>query len=336
MLFCVDPEIVHRWFVAVGQFLGRNRCGRWLVSVFYGYSKDDAAVVVDGIRYHTPIVLAAGFDYNAKLIQILKSVSFGGVEVGSITAIPTEGNAPPRLTRLIRSRSLLVYKGLRNEGVDAILERLRKTPRVEGFVVGISIARSNTPEATSEEGGIDDYYQAFAKVVASGLGDYYTINISCPNVYGGESFATPDRLRPLLEKLSSVKCEKPIYLKMPISVSEDVFDGLHDVANDFPIQGVIIGNLNKDYKSLEVPSEAPKEYRGGLSGRPCAELSNHWIRRVRQRYGRRFTIIGCGGILTVDDAIAKFEAGADLLQLISGMIFEGPHLMKGIAKRRSG
>jgi len=332
LLFCFDPERVHRWFVTFGQLLGQFALTRWLVAVVYGYRSNNAAVEVDGLRFRTPVVLAAGFDYNAKLVQILKSVSFGGVEVGSITAVPTEGNAPPRLTRLIKSRSLLVYKGLRNDGVDAVLTRLRQTPTISDFVVGISIARSNTEEAVTLEGGIDDYFQAFSKVLASGIGDYYTINISCPNVFGGESFAHPERLQPLLEKLCSLKCHKPLYLKMPISVSDEIFDSLHQVAALFPVQGVIIGNLNKDYACLAFPEEAPKEYRGGLSGRPCSARSNELIQRVRQQFGQRFTIIGCGGTLSVEDAMAKFAAGADLIQLISGMIFEGPHLMKEISK----
>jgi len=331
VLFLFDPEIVHLWFVELGQLLGRSSFTRKLVELIYGYRKDDASLTVDGIHYKTPVLLAAGFDYNAKLVSILKSVAFGGVEVGSITAIPTEGNPKPRLTRLIKSRSLLVFKGLRNDGVDAVLERLRHAHYEKNFVIGISIARSNSQEAVSLEGGIADYHSAFEKVVASGLGDYYTINISCPNVYGGESFASPERLRPLLTKLSTIKTQKPLYLKMPISVSDDTFDALLDVAKDFPVNGLIIGNLNKDYHSLDHQDEVPKEYRGGLSGKPCRTVSTRLISRAKDRCGTRFTIIGCGGILSVEDAMEKFNAGADLLQLISGMIFEGPHLMKKIA-----
>jgi dihydroorotate dehydrogenase len=332
ILFCFDPERVHHWFVALGGFLGLFALTRGVVSLVYGNRRADAAVVVDGIRYPTPIVLAAGFDYNGKLTQVLKAVAFGGVEVGSITALPTEGNPSPRLTRLIKSKSLLVNKGLRNEGVDRVIQRLKDTPRVPDFVVGVSIARSNAPEAASLEGGIADYRTSLERLVAADVGDYYTINISCPNVYGGESFADPHRLRLLLTSLCEIEHDRPMYAKMPISVSADEFDALMEVVDEFNLHGVVIGNLNKDYKSLDVPGEAPAEYRGGLSGRPCFEPSNEHIRRTRAKYGDRFTIIGCGGILSAADAMEKFRAGADMVQLITGMIFEGPHLMKEIAR----
>ncbi len=331
VLFLFDPEAIHHLFVRVGELCGRFAPGRGLVRLFYG-ARHDASRTVDGITYTNPVVLAAGFDYNARLTQILHSVAFGGVEVGSVTARPCPGNEPPRMTRAIRSQSLIVYKGLKNEGVDVIIERLQKRPLQKGLILGISIAMTNDEGCATLEGAIDDYHTSLKKLVAADLGDYYTINISCPNVYGGENFTHPGRLRQLLATLSDVDPGRPVYAKLPINIELDALDELLDIVHEFGLQGVVIGNLNKDYDTLDHREEAPEEYRGGLSGKPCRDPSTELIRHARQRMGPDFTIIGCGGILSADDALEKLDAGADLLQLISGMIFEGPHLMKDIAR----
>jgi dihydroorotate dehydrogenase len=261
---------------------------------------------------------------------VLDTLAFGGDEVGSVTARPCSGNPPPRLKRMIRSKSLVVYRGLKNDGVDQVIERLKRKPVAEGFVVGISIAKTNDELTESVEAGIDDYFYSLNRLVEEGVGDYYTINISCPTVGGGESFTDPDDLEKLLTKLATVKHRKPVYLKMPINQPWANFSKLLAIADRHGVHGVVIGNLNKQYQMADQREEAPEEYRGGLSGKPCRDLSNDLIRKTRDAYGDRFTIIGCGGILTPADALEKLAAGADLLQLITGMIFEGPHLMKEI------
>jgi dihydroorotate dehydrogenase len=332
LLFRFDPEDVHTAFVALGQSLGRTALGRAIVALPYGYRGPSIEKTVDGIRYRTPVLLSAGFDYNAHLTQILPSLSFGGVEVGSITAQPCVGNPRPRLTRLTRSQSILVNKGLLNDGVDAIIARLAATPRVPGFVIGISIARANDPSAASVEKGVIDYVTSYRKLNERGIGDYYTINISCPNAYGGESFTTPDLLSQLLGNLRKIPTTRPLYIKMPINLPWEKTRELLDVIVRYRCNGVIIGNVNKNYNDLAVRTEAPRAYSGGLSGKPCFSLSNELIEKTKQAYGDRLTIIGCGGILSPEDAIIKFDRGADLVQLITGMIFEGPALMKGICK----
>lgn len=331
VLFRFDPEGVHDVFVSVGEKFGASSAGRKLIASMYGYDGPDISRTVDGITYKTPVILAAGFDYNARLTQILGSVGFGGVEVGSVTAYPCEGNDPPRLRRAIESKSLVVYKGLRNEGVDSVIERLEKRGKQEDLVLGISIAMTNAESSATLEGAVDDYYQSFSKLNEANLGDYYTINISCPNVYGGESFTDPERLEVLLERLGEVDCQVPRYAKMPISAEWDEFRRLLDVLQEFDFDGVIVGNLQKDYEKLEVREEGPDEYRGGLSGRPCRDRSTELIKKTRSYCGPDFTIMGCGGVMSPEDALEKLDAGADLIQLISGMIFEGPHLMSDIA-----
>ena len=330
-LFRFDAELIHDLFINFGEFLGKSKAGQQLVRSMYGYRGPDVSRTVDGITYPTPVILAAGFDYNARLTQILGSVGFGGVEVGSVTAYPCEGNEPPRLRRAIKSESLVVYKGLKNDGVDIIIERLRRRGTQPDLVLGISIAMTNAESSATLEGAIDDYYQSLSKLTSAGLGDYYTINISCPNVSGGEGFTDPDSLRQLLTRLSKVEKNVPRYAKMPISAEWPRFAELLDILQEFDLDGAVVGNLNKNYDSLAYREEAPREYRGGLSGRPCRERSTELVAKTRDHCGSDFTIMGCGGIMTPQDALDKLNAGADLVQLISGMIFEGPHLMKSIA-----
>ncbi|HSI71017.1 MAG TPA: quinone-dependent dihydroorotate dehydrogenase [Gillisia sp.] len=335
ILFNFDPEKVHDVFVDIGELLGKSRLGREIISLMYKYKGPDITTTVDGISYKYPIVLAAGFDYNGRLAGVLDCLSFGGDEIGSVTARPCSGNPKPRLTRLIKSKSLVVYKGLKNEGVDKIIARLKTVKNPSGFIRGISIAKTNDAANISPGAGLDDYFYSFKKLTEENIGDFYTINISCPNVHGGENFAEPERLDALLKKLFSITPGRPVYCKMPINISWEDFNELLKILDSYPVNGVVIGNLNKDYSNITHPEDAPREYRGGLSGAPCFELSNELIRRTRRGWGKRFTIIGCGGILSAEDAMEKFEAGADLLQLITGMIFEGPHLMKEICEAYS-
>ena len=310
-----------------GEVFGTFPPARWLISLVWGYRGRDISKLVDGVRYGRPVLLSAGFDTDGRLSRILPSISFGGEEVGSVTARPCTGNALPRLTRLIRNNSLVVWKGLRNHGAEIIAERLvhKKTP--EGFVVGISIAQTNDENVCDAESGLEDYHQTFKIMNEKKVGDYYTINISCPNTFGGETFTTPELLTRLLTKLATVSCDKPRYIKMPINLAWDDFNALLKIIDTFGYDGVVIGNLNKKYSMLDFRDDAPKEWRGGLSGKPCFELSNELTRRTREAYGERFTIIGVGGIFSPEDALAKFRAGADLVQLITGMIFEGPGLV---------
>ncbi|MFA5996724.1 MAG: quinone-dependent dihydroorotate dehydrogenase [Candidatus Paceibacterota bacterium] len=333
IMFKCNPETMHDLFVAIGEFAGRFALLRKLFALLYDYHGPDISKVVDGIIYRTPVVLSAGFDSDGRLTQILPSLAFGGEEIGSTTAHPCAGNPRPRLTRLIRNKSLIVYKGLRNQGVDALISRLARTPRIPDFVIGISIARTNEPEAAANvEAGIRDYVESFKKLVATDTGDYFTINISCPNSYTGETFIEPELFARLMPRLMEIPHTQPVYIKMPINIPWEQFAELLDIADRSGVEGLVIGNLNKKYGDLKHPEDAPKEYRGGLSGTPCFTLSNELIRKTRAKSGTRFTIIGSGGIFSPIDAMAKFDAGADLIQIVSGMIFEGPGLMKKICE----
>ena len=341
ILFSFDPEVVHDFFTKMGVFMGKYALTRGIVRLVYGYHGPDISKTVDGIHYRTPFLLSAGFDYNGQLTDILPCIGMGGEEVGSITARCCEGNSKPRLTRLPQSESILVNKGLRNDGVDTVIARLKAShARSRGFVVGVSIARTNDEDSVPIQAGIEDYVYSFKRLNEEYSGDYYTINISCPNAFGGESFTSPELLERLLTALKAVPCTKPVYVKMPINIPWDRFEALLHILDVHGIHGVVIGNLNKDYESLTFREEAPVVYKGGLSGKPCTHLSTDLIYKTREVFGKRFTIIGVGGVMSSETAQEKFDAGADLIQLISGMIFKGPGLIKTLnrayAERVSG
>ncbi len=329
--FMFNPEIVHERFVDFGELLGMSSLGRAYVNIMYGYHGPDISRTVDGITYKTPILLSAGFDYNARLVSILDTMGFGGEEVGSVTARPCKGNEGVQLTRAPQSKSIIVYKGLKNDGVEAIIARLKKKKIAPGYVVGVSIARTNDNLTESDEAGIEDFFTSFRRLNEENIGRYYTFNISCPNAFGGETFGDAKRLPKLLEKIRTIECHKPVYIKMPINVPWEEFRELVDIGKHFNVNGFVIGNLNKDYNDLAVRSEAPAEYRGGLSGKPCKKLSDDLIEKTRNYLGNEKTIIGVGGIFTPQDAHDKFKRGANLVQLITGMIFEGPQLVRDIA-----
>jgi dihydroorotate dehydrogenase subfamily 2 len=332
ILFKFNPEKVHEIFVSFGEIIGYFAVTRFLVRFVYGYKVKDLSKIVDGIEYKTPIVMSAGFDYNGRLIKILPNISLGGVEVGSVTAKKCEGNPKPNLTRLPKTKSIIVNKGLKNNGVDSLIKRL-KNRRKSDFVVGISIAKTNCKECVSIEEGIEDYLYSFKRLNEENIGDYYTINISCPNAYGGETFTEASNLKRLFNTLDKVSCKKPIYVKMPISIDNKDYIKLLNVLDKHRVSGVVIGNLQKDYSYINEQDGEYSNFIGGLSGMPCQTRSNELIALTKKQLGDRFTIIGCGGIFSYKDAQNKMDAGADLVQLITGIIYEGPGLIKKICEK---
>ncbi len=332
ILFLFPPEGVHEIFISLGQFLGWFKPGFWLIDYFYNSRESKAAVTVDGLTYQTPIILSAGFDYNARLINILPALGLGGVEVGSVTARPCAGNLKPRLRRLPHSRSIVVNKGLKNEGVEVVAKRLAKYKRREGFVVGVSIARTNDQESATLEAGIADYLFSLKTLVMSAVGDYYTINISCPNAFGGETFTKPELLDQLLAELKTVAHSKPMYIKMPVNLAWAEFEPLLQIIIKHQFNGVIIGNLNKNYADLADQAERPVKFMGGVSGTPCQALAQDLVEKTAAAYGDKLTVIGCGGIFGAADALNYFDRGAKLTQLVTGLIYQGPGLIKQITQ----
>lgn len=328
IFFLLDAEFVHNAMTWVGKILGRFTFTRFIIRALFDYSDPRLYKTLSGITFPNPVGLSAGFDYNGQLTDIIPAVGFGFVTLGTVTLDPHEGNAKPRLGRFPRSCALLVNKGFRSIGAKAIINQLEG--KKFAIPIGISIGSTNKKHR-SRHAQIDDILKTFYAFEHSLVRhSYYELNISCPNTTGGQPFTQPDHLQQLLSRLDSFAIQKPIFLKMPIDLTDEQTLSLLEVTNKHSIAGVVFGNLTKDKQNPDVDPQEAKQWKaksGNLSGKPTWNRSNHYIHLTRQIFGPRFTIIGTGGIFSPEDAAYKLNLGADLVQLITGMIYEGPQLI---------
>lgn len=336
-----DPEFVHDRILLLGNIMGSNSFFRWILRSTFRYDNPKLETEVCGVKFKNPIGLSAGFDKDGKLVSSLRDVGFGFMQVGSVTSDSYEGNPKPRLVRLKKSKALVVYYGLKNEGKEMILKRLKKKFIPKDFRISISIAKTNSDKTCTEESGVVDYFDTYKYFNENEFGDFYTINISCPNTFGGEPFTTAPKLEALLKKLREVESSKPLFIKMPLELSWNDFKSLLDVAVKYKVDGVIIANLVKDRKNNKfIKDEISDEVKGGISGVPTRELANEKIRMTYKEYGEKLKIVGVGGIFSAEDAYEKIKLGASLVQLITGMIYEGPQLIgeinRGLVKLLEG
>jgi len=331
VLFTQDAESVHNRFTWFGKTLGQFVSTRSLTRFLFAY--EDAALpkTVDGIRFANPIGLSAGFDYNAQLTQILPAIGFGFETVGTVTLEAYEGNVGPRLLRLPNSQALLVNKGFKSIGARAVIKKL--TGQEFSFPVGISIGSTNK-SFTTIKAQIEDITSTFSLFEKSKVKhSYYELNVSCPNTTIGQPFTDPKNLERLLKTLVRLRIRRPVYIKMPIDLDQKIILGMLDVADRSFVHGVVFGNLTKDKKNpLVTPEDRQvwQSHKGNVSGKPTYDRSNALIKLTKKHYSGRFTIIGTGGVFSGEDALEKIKLGADLVQLITGMIYKGPQLIGDI------
>ncbi|PIQ73512.1 hypothetical protein COV58_02090 [Candidatus Roizmanbacteria bacterium CG11_big_fil_rev_8_21_14_0_20_36_8] len=332
LFFLLPPEWVHEQAMFWGEIAGKIPLMRnFFKKVFY-FEYPILKQKIAGITFDNPLGLSAGYDYMSAFSKILPSVGFGFETVGTISNYPFEGNARPRLGRLPKSKSLLVNKGFRNPGADATIDKL-KNMSFE-FPLGISIGKTNSIEfAGTKKAAVGDVVAAFKKFESAKLKNkYYELNISCPNLKGGVTFYPPEELNILLKSLKKLNISKPVFIKMPIEKSDEEVRKMLDVIVKYKfIVGVIFGNLQKDrsdksFDQLEIKTAGI----GNFSGKPTFRRSNELIKLAYSRYGNKLIVIGCGGIFTAEDAYRKIRLGASLVELITGMIFEGPQLISQI------
>lgn len=322
--FEFDPEFVHDHITTVGNWIGKHQLTKSIARILWHYKHPSLEQTIAGIHFPNPIGLTAGFDKDGLLADILPEVGFGFMEIGSITGRPCEGNPKPRLWRLPKSEALIVYYGLKNEGCFSVRDRLKN--KQHKIPLGISVAKTNCKETVDIKTGIEDYQQAMKAFLD--FADYITINISCPNAFGGEPFTKPELLEQLLCATDSLNPKQSVFLKMPVDLSFDEIDKLVDVALKHKVDGLILSNLTKRRDRKEITKEdiMPTE-KGGISGRPVFDASNDLISHLYQKYGNHFILIGTGGIFSAEDAYEKILRGASLVQLATGMIFRGPQVI---------
>ncbi len=327
----IDPERVHEGMVRFASLLGSFRLTRWITALKLGTPKHEMLrQVVRGVTFENPIGLSGGFDKNAVLTQIIPSVGFGFMEVGSVTARAYQGNPGQHLWRMPASRALVINYGLKNEGADVISQRLRNELRKQPFAIPISIniAKTNCRETNDVAIGIADYAETFRTFLD--IGSFFTINISCPNVTSGQPFHEPENLEKLLIELDKMPTEKPIFIKISPDLTHEQIDAILEVAARHHVDGFVCTNLSK---RRDLPSISPKDFVpdvGGISGKVVEALTDAQIAYVYSKSQGKFLIIGVGGIFSAEDAYRKIRLGASLLELITGMIYEGPQLISEI------
>jgi len=327
IIFQFNPETAHCRITALGGKIGKSGSAQQVLKKLLGSRPKNLEKTVAGITFPSPIGLAAGFDYEAKLPWTLDALGFGFATVGTITNLPCQGNPQPQLGRLVKSQSLLVNKGFRNDGIVATLKRLQQLP--PEMPVGLSIGQTNSPRIKTETQAINDIVSCFGYAETHPHQcRYYELNISCPNVQKHISFYGSDALSKLLEELEQLKITRPVFIKCPISVTDLELMTIAETASKYAmIAGIVLGNLQRDRQHPTlVKEEVAKCGPGNFSGQPTRDRSTELIRLVRQKYQDRFAIIGCGGVFSAKDAQEKLAAGADLIQLITGLIFKGPQL----------
>jgi len=338
ILFWFPADDVHTFFLKTGNFLGSISFFRWIIKKILRFKNKNLKQDVLGISFKNPVGLAAGFDYDADLINILPSVGFGYHSIGTVTNFPYVGNAHPMLGRLPKSKSLLVNKGFKSMGMDSVLKKINK--RKKKIPLGISIGSTNKTYKNIEEMA-EDIIFSFEKVIKEDYFDYFELNISCPNLINSENivskFDTVEGLGLLLSKLEKLSINRPLFIKMYLEKSEEETLTLVEVASKYQsVKGLIFSNLVKDRSNPSFDKdEIAQAGRGNFSGKPTEKITNNLISVIYKKYKDRFIIIGCGGIFTGEDAYEKIKRGATLVQMITGMIYEGPSVIGNINKELS-
>lgn len=330
ILFQFNPKTTHEQIVRIGEAIGKYKVASKIVSPLTSANTKIFKQTFFGIDFKSPIGLAAGYDYEGRLTQTLSIVGFGFQTIGTITNKAYKGNPGQMLGRLSKSKSLMVNKGFKNPGASAIIAKL--APLNFPLPVGISIGRTNSREACTIKECIDDIISCFQKFENSNvLHSYYELNISCPNLYGDVSFYPLKNLKELLVQVDMLNIKRPVFIKMPIEKPDRETLEMLEVISKFKIKGVIFGNLQKNRldKSLH-KDEVNKFPDGNFSGKPTFKRSNELISLTYKHYSKRFLIIGCGGVFSAKDAYEKILRGSSLIQLITGLIYEGPQLVAQI------
>ena len=263
---------------------------------------------------------------------LMKSIGFGWMTGGSVTLGEYKGNDGDWYYRLPKSKSIVVHAGLPSEGTDVVSARVRGYAKklFTDFPLSVSVAKTNSKAAANDTDALRDYTTSLAVFDKLPQVRMLEINISCPNTFGGEPFTDAPRLEKLLVAVDELGLKKPVVIKMPINLPKNEFDALLAVIVKHNIAGVAIGNLFKDRSKAVLSDVLPEQVKGNLSGAPTREATTELVRRTYQQYGQKLLIIGIGGVMSAEDAYEKIRAGASLVALITGLMFEGPQLVGDI------
>jgi dihydroorotate dehydrogenase len=325
VLFLFDAEQIHHFVFSFLKIICSVPGVKFLLKKKYDQTAPAYSRQLFGLTFKNPVGLAAGFDKNAALIDELDCLGFGFIEIGTVTPKSQPGNDKPRLFRLPEDQALINRMGFNNEGVLAAVERLKK--RKSEIIVGGNIGKN---KITTNENALDDYAYCFDALYEHV--DYFVVNVSSPNTPGLRELQEKEPLRQLMSYIKNLSLSKPkpkpVLLKIAPDLTNSQLRDVVEILKSTRADGVIATNTTVSRDNLHTrKSELEKIGMGGLSGRPLEQRSTEVISFLRQELGQGFPIIGVGGIMTEADAIAKIKAGADLIQLYTGFIYEGPALI---------
>lgn len=316
LLFKSDPESAHLRVANVLKKLHKSsvlRLGARLL-----YQAPEILMHKAQLNFRNPLGIAAGFDKNAEFYNGLSALGVGFVELGSVTRYPQEGNPRPRIARLVEDQAIINHMGLNNVGVEKFVANLESHPLE--MKIGVSIAPNH--DLTTAQMITD---MAFCVHKVEEVADYISLNLSCPNQDGVTALQEPETIAQLLDM---IKVRKPLFCKFSSDLDEEqLFDCLRVICGR--VAGIILSNTSLKRDGLQ---SEHRNFKGGLSGRPLFEKVLEQMKTVYKYYPSEFVLIFSGGIFTAEDAYKAFEAGADLLQIYSGMIYEGPGIFKRITK----
>jgi len=326
ILFCFDPEAVHHFTFSLVRFVNKIPGISSLIKSLYSVNDKRLEREVFGLKFKNPVGLAAGFDKDAKLYKELSNFGFGFIEIGTLTPKAQEGNPKKRLFRLLEDSAIVNRMGFNNGGVDEAVKRLNVN---NGVLIGGNIGKN---KVTPNEEAVKDYEICFDALYD--YVDYFVVNVSSPNTPNLRALQDKEPLTQLLQTLQNKNTtkqkQKPILLKIAPDLTDEQLLDIIDIVKETKIAGVIATNTTISREGLQ---SVNKIEMGGLSGKPLTKRSTEVIRFLSEKSNKAFPIIGVGGIHTAEDAIEKLEAGASLVQLYTGFIYEGPALIKAINKK---
>jgi dihydroorotate dehydrogenase len=328
LIFLFSPEVAHEWTMRLLTLACAIPGVAWMLRRHYTVTDKQLEVSIAGLTFPNPVGLAAGFDKDARWLKEMRTLGFGFVEIGTVTPIPQKGNPRPRLFRLPADRGVINRMGFNNGGMVQAAAKLRRRP--EGLLVGGNIGKNKTtPNASADL----DYLKSFQSLHAHV--DYFVVNVSSPNTPGLRELQSKEPLTQLLQLLmnenATMPTSRPIFLKIAPDLSDSELDDIIDLVQETGIAGVIATNTTISREGLQMDEARVQEMGpGGLSGAPVRERSTEVIRYLHTKSGGSFPIIGVGGICSGVDAQEKLDAGASLVQVYSGLIFEGPGLIRRI------
>lgn len=329
ILFLFTPEKAHKITTGLLHFFLKLPLGKLLVKGMFNFEDQRLESEVFGLKFKNPVGLAAGFDKNAELIDDFSNLGFGFIEIGTLTPKGQPGNPHPRLFRLPEDHALINRMGFNNDGVSDAVERLKK--RKSNIIVGGNIGKN---KITPNENAVDDYLICFEQLFDHV--DYFVVNVSSPNTPGLRELQEKEPLMKLLKALQNAnnqkKTPKPLLLKIAPDLTEEQLDDIIGITKELNLDGLIISNTTIDRSGLNTDTVKIEAIgAGGLSGKPVFNKSNEVLRYIR-RHLPLVHIIAVGGIHSAQDAVEKIQAGANLVQIYTGLVYEGPALIKRINK----